>query len=194
MLNKKSLALVMFTSAVAGASFSSAYAENVATSAAPAAQAQVQANAAAPAAQAQVQANAAAPAAQAQVQANAAAPAAQAQVQANAAAPAAKAQASTVASAVDTGVGIQLVVENGVLRVVNPVKAAAKAGVKSGDVIAKINQESVKNMTLAQAVELINGKSNSEEKVNLTVIRKGKPVQVSLVRENAKNAQSGKSA
>lgn len=69
-----------------------------------------------------------------------------------------------------SGVGIQIQLdEDGSLKVVSPLEdsPAYKAGIKAGDVIAKIDGKNAKGITLNQAVKTITGKSGSI--VTLTV-------------------------
>jgi carboxyl-terminal processing protease len=83
------------------------------------------------------------------------------------------------------GLGIEITQRNGVLTVVSPIEdtPAARAGVKSGDQIIKIDHEFTKDMTLLQAVKLMRGPEGS--KITLTIRREGVPdwIDVSLKRE-----------
>lgn len=58
---------------------------------------------------------------------------------------------------------------------------AFKAGIKSGDIILKINELSCENMSLNKAVSLLRGKVDTS--VNITISRKGELILISLVRE-----------
>lgn len=83
------------------------------------------------------------------------------------------------------GLGIEVTMEDGVVKVVTPLvdTPAFKAGVKAGDYIIKIGNQSVQGISLKDAVDLMRGKQGST--VELTILRKGesKPLIYSLVRE-----------
>ncbi len=83
-----------------------------------------------------------------------------------------------------SGVGIEVGEKDGVLTVVTPIKGspADKAGVKSGDQIIKIDNTGTSNITVDQAVTLIQGKSGTT--VTLTLARQGvaTPIVVPIVR------------
>ena len=83
------------------------------------------------------------------------------------------------------GPGIEVPLEDGLVKVVAPIDdtPAAKAGVQAGDLIAKLDDEDVKGMTLSQAVEKMRGAVATP--IKLTVIRKGqdKPLELTLVRD-----------
>src|SRR5687767_14527396 len=82
------------------------------------------------------------------------------------------------------GLGIEVGMEDGFVKVVSPIddSPAARAGVKSGDLIVKLDETSVKGMTLNDAVKRMRGKPNTN--ITLTIVRKGepKPVVVTLTR------------
>lgn len=71
------------------------------------------------------------------------------------------------------GLGIEVQMENGFIRVISPIDGtpAAKAGIKAGDLIIRINNTAVKGLSLQQAVDMMRGKPGS--KVTLTVLRHG---------------------
>lgn len=83
------------------------------------------------------------------------------------------------------GIGIEVVPENGFLKIISPIDntPAYKAGIKSGDLILRINNKLVGDMTLREAIDMIRGEPNS--KVTLTIIHKDakKPVDLTLTRE-----------
>jgi carboxyl-terminal processing protease len=83
------------------------------------------------------------------------------------------------------GLGMQVNMEDGVLRVVAPIDdtPAARAGILSGDIINQVDGTPVKGLNLTQAVEKMRGSPGTE--VRLEIIRKGKdaPFGLTLVRE-----------
>ena len=70
------------------------------------------------------------------------------------------------------GVGIEIGMEDGLVKVVTPIEGspAFRAGMKSGDLITKIDDTAVKGLSLDQAVKRMRGDPNT--KVVLTVFRK----------------------
>ena len=82
------------------------------------------------------------------------------------------------------GLGIEVGMEDGFVKVVAPIDdtPAARAGIKSGDLIVKLDETSVKGMTLNDAVKRMRGKPNTQ--ITLTIVRKGepKPLVVTLTR------------
>ncbi|WP_421699263.1 S41 family peptidase [Ancylobacter sp.] len=83
------------------------------------------------------------------------------------------------------GLGIEVTMEDGLVKVVAPIDdtPAAKAGVQAGDLIAKLDGEEVKGMTLNQAVDKMRGAVNTP--IKLTIVRKGqdKPIELSITRD-----------
>lgn len=69
------------------------------------------------------------------------------------------------------GVGFEIGIRNGVLTVIAPLEGtpAERAGLKAGDKILKINDESTENMSLEEAVSKIRGKPGTN--VKLTIFR-----------------------
>ena len=70
------------------------------------------------------------------------------------------------------GLGIEIGMESGVVKVISPIDdtPAANAGIKSGDYIVRINDQQVQGKTLTEAVELMRGPVGSE--IKLTIRRK----------------------
>ena len=83
------------------------------------------------------------------------------------------------------GVGIEIGMEDGLVKVVSPIEGspAFRAGLKSGDLITKIDDTVVKGLTMDQAVKKMRGEPNT--KVILTVFRKSesRSFPVTIVRE-----------
>jgi carboxyl-terminal processing protease len=83
------------------------------------------------------------------------------------------------------GLGIEVTMEDGLIKVVAPIDEtpAAKAGVLANDIITKLDDEQVQGLTLNQAVEKMRGPVNT--KIKLTIMRKGaeKPIEVSITRD-----------
>ena len=71
------------------------------------------------------------------------------------------------------GLGIEVSMEAGVVKVISPIDdtPAAKAGVKAGDYIVRINGEQVQGKTLMEAVNLMRGPVGTS--IEITVRRKG---------------------
>ncbi|GAP37129.1 S41 family peptidase [Piscinibacter sakaiensis] len=70
------------------------------------------------------------------------------------------------------GVGIEMTMEDGLVKVVSPIEGspAFRAGLKSGDLITRIDDTPVKGLTVDQAVKRMRGEPNT--KVVLTIFRK----------------------
>ena len=83
------------------------------------------------------------------------------------------------------GLGITVGMRDGALTVISPIDdtPAYKAGVKAGDIILKIDDNSTLNMTLDEAVSLMRGKPKTP--IVLTVVREGenKPIKINIVRD-----------
>ena len=71
------------------------------------------------------------------------------------------------------GLGIEVGMESGVVKVISPIDdtPASKAGIKAGDYIVKINNIQVQGKSLSQAVDLMRGPVGSA--IELTVRRRG---------------------
>jgi carboxyl-terminal processing protease len=83
------------------------------------------------------------------------------------------------------GLGIEVTMENGVVKVVSPIEdtPAAKAGLMSGDLITALDKEQIQGLTLQEAVEKMRGPVNSP--ITLTIVRKGveDPFDVKVTRD-----------
>ncbi len=82
------------------------------------------------------------------------------------------------------GLGIEVGMEDGFVKVVSPIEdtPAFRAGLKSGDLIIKLDDTPIKGMTLNDAVKRMRGKPGTD--ISLTVLRKGdqKPFTVKITR------------
>jgi len=82
------------------------------------------------------------------------------------------------------GLGIEVTMEDGFVKVVAPIDdtPAAKAGIQSGDLIIRLDEASVKGLSLNEAVDIMRGKPGS--KLMLTVLREGesKPLKIEITR------------
>ncbi|EAL8288449.1 S41 family peptidase [Campylobacter coli] len=83
------------------------------------------------------------------------------------------------------GLGITVSMKDGALTVISPIEGtpADKAGIKSGDIILKINDEATLGINLNDAVDKMRGKPKTQ--ITLTIFRKGaiKPFDVTLTRD-----------
>ena len=83
------------------------------------------------------------------------------------------------------GLGIEVTMENGVVKVVSPIDdtPAAEAGVQAGDYIVEIDGEPVMGLTLSEAVDKMRGKVGTE--IDLVISREGEegPLDLTLVRD-----------
>ena len=83
------------------------------------------------------------------------------------------------------GLGIEVGMESGVVKVISPIDdtPASNAGIKAGDYIVKINKTQVQGKSLSEAVDLMRGPVGSE--IELTIRRKGerKALTFNIVRE-----------
>ncbi len=83
------------------------------------------------------------------------------------------------------GLGIEVTMESGVVKVISPIDdtPASKAGIKAGDYIVKINDTQVQGKSLSEAVELMRGPVGSS--IELTIRRRGekKALTFSVTRE-----------
>jgi len=83
------------------------------------------------------------------------------------------------------GLGIEVTMENGVVKVVSPIEdtPAAKAGLMSGDLITRLDKEQILGLTLQEAVEKMRGPVNAP--ITLTIVRKGvdDPFDVKVTRD-----------
>ncbi len=82
------------------------------------------------------------------------------------------------------GLGIEVGMEDGFVKVISPIDdtPASRAGVMAGDLIVKLDDNSVKGMSLNDAVKQMRGKPNTQ--IRLTIVRKGEPspLEITLTR------------
>ena len=83
------------------------------------------------------------------------------------------------------GLGIEIEMQNGFVRIITPIDdtPALKAGVEAGDLIIKIDTQTVNGLSLQDAVELMRGKPGTD--VILTVVREklAKPLEITITRD-----------
>lgn len=83
------------------------------------------------------------------------------------------------------GLGIEVTMENGFVKVVSPIDdtPAQRAGIKTGDLIVRLDDQPVKGMTLNDAVKIMRGEPGS--KILLTVVREGEeaPLKITITRD-----------
>jgi carboxyl-terminal processing protease len=82
------------------------------------------------------------------------------------------------------GLGIEVGMEDGFVKVIAPIDdtPASRAGVQAGDLIVKLNDNSVKGLSLNDAVKQMRGKPNTQ--IRLTIVRKGEPnpIEITITR------------
>jgi carboxyl-terminal processing protease len=83
------------------------------------------------------------------------------------------------------GLGIEVTMENGVIKVVSPIDdtPAFKAGILANDLITHLDNEQISGLTLEQAVEKMRGPVNTP--ISLTIVRKGReePFDIKVTRD-----------
>ena len=86
------------------------------------------------------------------------------------------------------GLGIEVTMENELVKVISPIEdtPAARAGVLAGDLIAEIDGEEVRGLTLEEAVEKMRGLVNTP--IDLTIVREGatEPIKLTIIRDTIK--------
>jgi len=83
------------------------------------------------------------------------------------------------------GLGIEVGMEDGFVKVIAPIDdtPASRAGIQAGDLVVRLDNKTVKGMTLHQAVNIMRGKIGTD--ITLTVVREGaeKPLEIVITRD-----------
>lgn len=83
------------------------------------------------------------------------------------------------------GLGIEVGMEDGFIKVIAPIDGtpADKAGLKTGDLIIKLDEQAVQGMAMDEAIELMRGEKGTP--ITLTILRKGidAPFEVTVIRD-----------
>lgn len=83
------------------------------------------------------------------------------------------------------GLGLEVTMDASGVLVIAPIDdtPAARAGIRAGDIIVKIDQQATRNMTLSENVKLMRGKPKT--KIKLVIARKGvdKPLNFTITRD-----------
>lgn len=83
------------------------------------------------------------------------------------------------------GIGIEVGVENGFIKIISPIDdtPASRAGLEPGDIIIKLNDESVQGMGLDEAIDIMRGEKGTE--LTITVARENSdgPLDFTLKRD-----------
>jgi carboxyl-terminal processing protease len=86
------------------------------------------------------------------------------------------------------GLGIEVAIKDGILTAIAPIEdtPAYRAGVKAGDRILKINEESTKGLSLMECVKRLRGPKGTS--VTINIIREGftQPKDITIVRDTIK--------
>ena len=79
------------------------------------------------------------------------------------------------------GLGIQVGMEDGFVKVISPIDdtPAFKAGLEAGDLIIRLDEKTVKGLTLNDAVKIMRGKPGTD--IELTVVREGEDKPLTFV-------------
>ena len=83
------------------------------------------------------------------------------------------------------GLGIEVGMEDGFIKVISPIDdtPAEKAGIKSGDLIIRLDETPVKGLSLSGAVSRMRGEPGTD--ITLTIVREGeeKPLKLTITRD-----------
>jgi len=85
------------------------------------------------------------------------------------------------------GLGIEVTMDNGLVKVVSPIDdtPAAKAGIKAGDYITNIDDETVVGLSLNEAVSRLRGKIGTKVKLSIRRVN-SKPIELTIKRQEIK--------
>jgi carboxyl-terminal processing protease len=82
------------------------------------------------------------------------------------------------------GLGIEVGMEDGYIKVISPIDGtpAELSGIKAGDLIIRLDEKSVRGMSLNDAVDLMRGRPGSD--IVLSIVREGeeKPIDITITR------------
>jgi carboxyl-terminal processing protease len=83
------------------------------------------------------------------------------------------------------GLGMQVNMEDGILKVVSPIDdtPAAKAGILAGDVITQVDGTQIKGLTLSQAIEKMRGAPGTEVRLEIMRMDQAAPLNLTLTRQ-----------
>ncbi len=83
------------------------------------------------------------------------------------------------------GLGIEVSMESGVVKVISPIDdtPASKAGIKAGDYIVKINETQVQGKSLSEAVDLMRGPVGSGIELTIRRVGEKKALKFNIIRE-----------
>jgi carboxyl-terminal processing protease len=83
------------------------------------------------------------------------------------------------------GLGLEVTMEDGLIKVVAPIDdtPAAKAGIRSGDLITEIDGEAVEGLSLEQAVNKMKGPVDTSTRLKIMRKSAAQPIDVSIKRE-----------
>jgi carboxyl-terminal processing protease len=89
-----------------------------------------------------------------------------------------------------SGLGLEVGMEGGFVKIISPIDGspAAEAGLQSGDVILKLDEQSVQGMSLNEAIELMRGPKGSEIELSIGRPGESQPFEVTLIRDTIKVA------
>jgi carboxyl-terminal processing protease len=88
------------------------------------------------------------------------------------------------------GLGMQVNMEDGLLKVVSPIDdtPAAKAGILAGDVITQVDGAPIKGLTLSQAIDKMRGAPGTEVRLEIKRVDQAAPLNLTLTRQIIKVA------
>jgi carboxyl-terminal processing protease len=83
------------------------------------------------------------------------------------------------------GLGMQVNMEDGLLKVVSPIDdtPAAKAGILAGDVITQVDGTPIKGLTLSQAIDKMRGAPGTEVRLEIMRVDQAAPLSLTLTRQ-----------